>query len=208
MKVICFLSKKFCSRKWTILGPKMAHPQNSGSTLRMFLKFCAMKGANRYMEIILMAFQKKSCLAQMGYLRPKIARPHNSGSAVRTVLQCCTGVKRDMEIILMVFLKKKLIWICFKFFLILHNERGQEVHENFSCYFLRKNLIWGNLSFLGQFLLFDWAWSKLIQATVTIGSLNNQGMISFMITTGSLNSQDMISQLNVYVGYFMDIERC
>ena len=47
--------------------------------------------------------------------------------------------------------------------------------------------------FLGHFLLFDWTWSKLSQATVTIGSLNSQDMITFMITTGSLNSQDMIS---------------
>ena len=56
----------------------------------------------------------------------------------------------------------------------------------------KKNFIWGNLVFLGYFLLFDWAWSKLSQATVSIGSLNSQDMISFMITTGSLNSQDMI----------------
>ena len=31
-------------------------------------------------------------------------------------------------------------WIYFRFFLILHSERGQEVHENISC-FSRKNLI-------------------------------------------------------------------
>ena len=36
-----------------MLGPKMAHPHNSGSALRIFLKFCRMKGANRYMEILL-----------------------------------------------------------------------------------------------------------------------------------------------------------
>ena len=37
-----------------------------------------------------------------------------------------------------------------------------------------------------------------------IGSLNSQGMITFMITAGSLNSQDMIRiyQVNIYV---MDI---
>ena len=33
--------------KWAILGPKIAHPQNSGSAGRIFLKFCAMKEANR-----------------------------------------------------------------------------------------------------------------------------------------------------------------
>ena len=35
----------------TILDPKMAHPQNSGSALTIF--------SNRYMEIVLMAFPKK-----------------------------------------------------------------------------------------------------------------------------------------------------
>ena len=78
------------------------------------------------------------------------------------------------------------------FSLILHNKRGQEVHGNFISRFLRKNLIWGNLIFLGHFLLFDWVWSKLSQATATIGSLNSQDMILFIITTGSSNSQDMI----------------
>ena len=55
-----------------------------------------------------MAFRKKSCLGQMGHLRHKMVHPHNSGSAARIVLQCCTmkGAKTDMEIILMVFLKK------------------------------------------------------------------------------------------------------
>ena len=32
--------------KWAILGPKMAHPHNSGSAGRIFLKFYTMKGAN------------------------------------------------------------------------------------------------------------------------------------------------------------------
>ena len=63
--------------------------------------------------------------------------------------------------------------------------------------FLRKNLIWGNLIFIGHFLMFDW--SKLSQATVTIEFLNSHDMISFMIVTGSLNSQDMIFQVNVCV---------
>ena len=62
------------------------------------------------------------------------------------------------------------------------------MHESFISCFSKKKIIWGNLIFLGHFLLFDWAWSKLSQATVTIGSLNSQDMISFMITTGSLSS--------------------
>ena len=46
--------------KWVILGPKMAHPNNSGSALRMFFKFCPMKGANRLMNNNF--FQKNFCL--------------------------------------------------------------------------------------------------------------------------------------------------
>ena len=33
--------------KWAILGAKIAHPHNSGSNVRIFLKFCTVKGANR-----------------------------------------------------------------------------------------------------------------------------------------------------------------
>ena len=49
----------FVQDKWAILGPKMAHPYNSGSALRIFLKFCRMKGANMYMEILLVVFREK-----------------------------------------------------------------------------------------------------------------------------------------------------
>ena len=34
--------------------------------------------------------------------------------------------------------------------------------------FPKKKLIWGNLIFLGHFLLFDWTWLKLSQATLTM----------------------------------------
>ena len=60
-----------------------------------------------------------------------------------------------------------------------------------ACCFSRKNFIRGKLIYLGHFLLSDWVWSKLSQATVSIGSLNSQDMISFMITTGAVNGQDM-----------------
>ena len=33
--------------EWAILGPKVAHPHNSGSAGRIFFKFCIMKRANR-----------------------------------------------------------------------------------------------------------------------------------------------------------------
>ena len=36
-----------------------------------------MKGADSYMEIILMVFPKKSCLGLIGHLKPKMAHPHN-----------------------------------------------------------------------------------------------------------------------------------
>ena len=62
------------------------------------------------------------------------------------------------------------------------------MHESFISCFSKKKFIWGNLIFLGHFLLFDWPWSKLSHATTTIGSLNNQDMIPFMIATGSLSS--------------------
>ena len=34
--VILFTKKDHFQDKWAILGPKMAHPQNSGSALRIF----------------------------------------------------------------------------------------------------------------------------------------------------------------------------
>ena len=61
-----------------------------------------------------------------------------------------------------------------------------------------KGALW-QFNLLYHFLLSDWAWLRLNQATVTIGSLNSQDIISFMITIGSLNSQDMISQVNIDV---------
>ena len=42
----------------------MAHSHNSGSALRIFLKFCGMKGAHRYMKILLVVFQEKTYLGQ------------------------------------------------------------------------------------------------------------------------------------------------
>ena len=38
--------KNYHLGKWVIVRPKIAHPHNSGSTGRIFLKFCTMKGAN------------------------------------------------------------------------------------------------------------------------------------------------------------------
>ena len=58
-------TKKVLSRtNWAILGQKMARPHNSGLALRIFLKFCRMKGANRHMKILLVVFREKIHLGQ------------------------------------------------------------------------------------------------------------------------------------------------
>ena len=57
--MLMIFQKKILWGRWTILGPKMAHPHNSGSALRIFLKFRRMKGANRYMKILLVVFREK-----------------------------------------------------------------------------------------------------------------------------------------------------
>ena len=56
--MVC-IKKKIVHDKWTILVLKMAHPHNSGLAQRIFLKFCRMKGAKRYMKILLVVFQEK-----------------------------------------------------------------------------------------------------------------------------------------------------
>ena len=61
MKAIIMSCTKnnFIQDKWVILCPKMAHPHNCGWALRIFLKFCRMKGANRCKEILLVIFWEK-----------------------------------------------------------------------------------------------------------------------------------------------------
>ena len=58
--LMVFLKKILIWGKWAILGLEMACPYNSGSTLKIFLKFFAMKGVKKYMKLILMVFMKKS----------------------------------------------------------------------------------------------------------------------------------------------------
>ena len=48
--------KNVVQDKWAILGPEMAHLHNSET----FKKFCRMKGANRYMKILLVVFREKN----------------------------------------------------------------------------------------------------------------------------------------------------
>ena len=37
----------------------LGHPRNPGSALRIFLKFCRIKGASSYMKILLNIFREK-----------------------------------------------------------------------------------------------------------------------------------------------------
>ena len=66
-----FSEKKFSFGEMSHLGPKIAHPHNSGSARRIFLKFRTMKEANRYMRMILIIFLKKFSLGQMDHFVPK-----------------------------------------------------------------------------------------------------------------------------------------
>ena len=54
--------KKIVHGKCVILGTKMAHPYNSGLTLRIFLKLCRMNGANRHTKVLLVVFGEKNSL--------------------------------------------------------------------------------------------------------------------------------------------------
>ena len=42
--ILIIFQKKIVWGKWTILGPKMGHPYNSGSDVRIFLNFVQWKG--------------------------------------------------------------------------------------------------------------------------------------------------------------------
>ena len=57
--LIGFLKKIIFRGKEAIFGLKMACPHHFCSSVRIFLKFCQLKGTERYMENVLMAFVKK-----------------------------------------------------------------------------------------------------------------------------------------------------
>ena len=57
----------------------MMHPHNSGSALRILVKFFTMKGAKRYM---IHFFTKNFCLGLMSHLCPEMMSPHDSGSSL------------------------------------------------------------------------------------------------------------------------------
>ena len=60
VKIMVWTKRNVVQGKWAILGPKMAHPHNSGLALRSILKFCRMKDADRYMKILLLVFREKN----------------------------------------------------------------------------------------------------------------------------------------------------
>ena len=82
---------------------KLAGPHNSGCALRIFLKFCTMKGAKRHMNFMFVVFTKKILLRVNELLWAQ---------------KCC-----DLRTLLLKSALRDL-------FIILHNERGEEVQEN------------------------------------------------------------------------------
>ena len=62
--------KKFFQDKYGLFWAQKWHFLNSGLALRIFLKFCRMKGANRYMKILLVVFWEKFHLGQFDLFRP------------------------------------------------------------------------------------------------------------------------------------------
>ena len=88
----------------------MAHPHNSEFAPRIFLKLYTMKGANRYIKVILMIFTKKPLFKEMDYFGSENGTS-NSGLTLRIFLRFCTmkGANRYLEIILTVF-PKNHVW--------------------------------------------------------------------------------------------------
>ena len=58
MKVIIKVCKKNRPGQMPHFVPEMSHPDNSGPALKILLKFCRMKGTNRYMKTLLFFREK------------------------------------------------------------------------------------------------------------------------------------------------------
>ena len=75
--------------------------------LKNFFNFFTMKGARRYMEIILMVFlKKKSDLRQMGHFCLKITH-HNSGSTLRIYFEILHNERGERYTKVILFFQKK-----------------------------------------------------------------------------------------------------
>ena len=112
---MAFPKKKSFLGQTDHLEPKMVHPHNSGSAVRIALRFFTMKGTKRVKEIVLIVFSEKNITSgNLVILAQKWLCPQNFGSVLHV------------------------------FFFILRNKMGQEVYEHFISCFLGKNLICSN----------------------------------------------------------------
>ena len=69
----------------TSFGPENDASSELWTAVRIFKKFCTMKGAKRYMKIILMSFTIKLFLKENGsFCAQKKTHGGNSGSGLRT----------------------------------------------------------------------------------------------------------------------------
>ena len=83
MILIIFFKKVFVWGKWTILGPKMVHPHNSGSAVRIFEIFHNEKSQQVDESNNNGLYQKSFVQDKWAILDPKMAHLHNFGSALR-----------------------------------------------------------------------------------------------------------------------------
>ena len=89
---IVSLKKILIWGKWAILGLKMAHPHNFGSTLRIFFFFEVLhneKGQEVYGTYIYGFSGKNSHLGQVDHFGWKITRLHNFASTLRIFFKFC-----------------------------------------------------------------------------------------------------------------------
>ena len=120
IKMILIIFRKKNWGKWTILGPKMVHPYNTRSAVRIFYKILPDEKGQQVGESNNNGlFQKNLFNTNWGILGPKMAHLHNSGLGRR------------------IFLK------------ILQNERGQQVDENNINIFFQKIFLGGQMNHFG-----------------------------------------------------------
>ena len=86
------------------------HAHKPGLTLRISLKFATIK-TKSYIKVILVVFLKKIIFRELGHFGSKNATLHYYNSVSAV-----------------------------KIFLILHNQRDEEVHQNYMIGFSRKNI--------------------------------------------------------------------
>ena len=111
-KIVIWANEPFYAKK-------IAHPHNSGSAGRTFLKFCTMKATNSQMKMISINLHTKKFGGGGGgkftQLDPKMGHPPKFGSAVTFFCKFCTmkrannkGPKGQMKVIIIVCTKTNL----------------------------------------------------------------------------------------------------